>query len=278
MSSLAAMWWMTLLVALDWPESRLSRTGQPSSRIDGRTTDSRSPNAGSRSGKLPRNPARLTNPGPDGHDRRGASMRRLSRVARESWLVDGPAADPRALRGNGAPARCDRSGACISPHRSSPTGDRRRPDADPRGAGGAPAAAARAPDPRDRRRDGHADPELPARRGGLSRPGRAVPRPPARPPRQQRPAVADAAGDRPGDPRRLSRRRRRHHRDEHVHGDPHRPGRLRPRGRRSRDERRGRPDRARGRGRRASAPSRTVPASSPARSARRTGPRRSRRT
>ena len=44
-------------------------------------------------------------------DQPDALRRRLSRVARESWLVDGPAAGPRALRGNGAPARCDRSGA-----------------------------------------------------------------------------------------------------------------------------------------------------------------------
>ena len=73
-------------------------------------------------------------------------------------------------------------------------------------------------------------------------------------------------GDRPGDPRRLSRRRRRHHRDEHVHRDADRPGRLRPRGRRPRDERGGGADRPRGRRRRARRPSPTGRASSPARS------------
>ena len=49
----------------------------------------------------------------------------------------------------------------------------------------------------------------------------------------------------------LPGRRRRHHLDEHVHGDADRPGRLRPRRRgRPRDEHRGRPAGARGRGRR----------------------------
>ena len=60
---------------------------------------------------------------------------------------------------------------------------------------------------------------------------------------------ADPARHRPGDPRRLPRGRRRHHRDEHVHRDVDRPGRLWPRGRRPRDERGRGPDRARGRGR-----------------------------
>ena len=49
--------------------------------------------------------------------------------------------------------------------------------------------------------------------------------------------------------RALPRGRRRHHDDEHVHGDVDRPGRLRARGARLRDERRGRADRARGGGR-----------------------------
>ena len=52
-------------------------------------------------------------------------------------------------------------------------------------------------------------------------------------------------GDRLADPRRLLRRRRRHRDDEHVHGDDDRPGRLRPRGRRLRDERRRRAARPR---------------------------------
>ena len=46
-------------------------------------------------------------------------------------------------------------------------------------------------------------------------------------------------GHRAGDPRRVPRRRRRHHRDQHLHRDPHRPGRLRPDRGRPRDEPRG---------------------------------------
>ncbi len=54
-------------------------------------------------------------------------------------------------------------------------------------------------------------------------------------------------------PPRLPRGRRRHHRDQHVHLERGRPGRLRHRGARARDERRGRAARARG-GRRVDGP------------------------
>ena len=43
-----------------------------------------------------------------------------------------------------------------------------------------------------------------------------------------------------GDPRRVPGRRRRHHRDQHVHGHPHRPGRLRAARSSRRDQPRGR--------------------------------------
>ena len=100
----------------------------------------------------------------------------------------------------------------------------------------------------------------------------------ARPQGRQRPARADAARRRPRDPRRVSRGRRRHHRDQHVQRDVDRAGRLRARRRgcaRSTSPRRGS---------RASAPTRgprgrrTSRASSPARWARPTARRRSRPT
>ena len=72
-------------------------------------------------------------------------------------------------------------------------------------------------------------------------------RPPARRRGRPRPAQPDPARRRARHPPRLPRRGRRHHDDEHVHGDVDRPGRLRPRGRRARHERRGRAARAAGR-------------------------------
>ncbi len=66
----------------------------------------------------------------------------------------------------------------------------------------------------------------------------------------------------------LLRGRRRHHDDEHVHGDVDRPGRLRARGRRLRDERRRRAHRARGRRPTASSPARSARSTSRSRSAR----------
>ena len=92
-------------------------------------------------------------------------------------------------------------------------------------------------------------------RRGLARrglPRRALPRPPARRRRRPRPAQPDAAGHRARRPPRVPRGRRRHHDDEHLHGDVDRPGRLRARGRGLRDERRGRAARPAGgrRGRR----------------------------
>ena len=61
---------------------------------------------------------------------------------------------------------------------------------------------------------------------------------------RSRPAQPDAARHRRVDPPRLLRGRLRHHDDEHVHGDLHRPGGLRTRSRGLRDERRGRASRA----------------------------------
>ena len=133
-----------------------------------------------------------------------------------------------------------------------------------------PGPPARA-DPRARRGDGHDAPGPQVHRGRLPR--RAVPRPPARPARQQRPAVPDPAGGRRRDPRRLPRRRRGHPEHELVHRDPHRPGRLRLRpGDRPRPQRRGRAPGPGRRRRRRSSRARTARASSPARSARRTAP------
>ena len=57
----------------------------------------------------------------------------------------------------------------------------------------------------------------------------------------------DPAGLRRGRPRAVLRGRRRHHDHEHLHRDLDRPGRLRARAVRLRDERRRRADRARGR-------------------------------
>ena len=93
-------------------------------------------------------------------------------------------------------------------------------------------------DRRARRLLGRADPGPGARRGGVPR--RALPRPSARRRRRPRPAEPHAAGGRRADPRRVLRGGRRHRDDEHLHGDDDRPGRLRARGRRPRDERRGR--------------------------------------
>ena len=84
--------------------------------------------------------------------------------------------------------------------------------------------------------------------------------------RRPRPPQPDPARPRRLDPRALPRRRRRHHDDEHLHGHLDRPGRLRPRGRRLRDEPR------RARGSRARPP---ATASSPARSGRSTSRSRS---
>ena len=113
------------------------------------------------------------------------------------------------------------------------------------------------------------------RRGRVPR--RALQGFPSRSPRQQRPADPDPAeGDR-GHPRRLSARRRRHRRHQHLLLDLDRAGRLRHVGPRLRAEPRRREARARRR-RRASAPRTASRASSPARSARPTAPPRSRPT
>ena len=101
-------------------------------------------------------------------------------------------------------------------------------------------------DRRPGRGDGHAHPELRARRGRLPR--RALRRPRARPARRQRPPVARPPRHRARDPRGVSRCRGGHHRDEHLHREPHRPGRLRDDRGRPRDEPRGRPPRADRRG------------------------------
>ena len=85
------------------------------------------------------------------------------------------------------------------------------------------ALASRA-DPRPRRGDGHDAPGLQVHGGRLPR--RPVRRPPARPSRQQRPALPDPARGRRRDPRRIPRGRRGHRHDELVHSDPDRPGRL----------------------------------------------------
>ena len=68
----------------------------------------------------------------------------------------------------------------------------------------APAGPPARADPRPRRGDGHDAPGPQVHRGRLPR--RAVPRPPARPARQQRPAVPDPAGGRRRDPRRATSR------------------------------------------------------------------------
>ena len=61
--------------------------------------------------------------------------------------------------------------------------------------------------------------------------------PPARPQGRQRPPGAHAPGRHPRDPRRVPGSRRRHHRDVDLQRHRHRPGRLRPRGPRLRDQR-----------------------------------------
>ena len=97
-------------------------------------------------------------------------------------------------------------------------------------------ALARRADRRARRRLGHDAPERRARARGLPR--RALRRPPARRHRRPRPAQPDPARRRPRRPPAVPGRGRRHHDDEHVHRDLDRPGRLRARERRARDERR----------------------------------------
>ena len=84
---------------------------------------------------------------------------------------------------------------------------------------------------------GRPPPEPRAHRGRLPR--RALRVASARRAERPGPAEPDAAGHRARDPRRVLRGRRRHHDDEHVHGDVDRPGGLRARGRGVRDERRG---------------------------------------
>ena len=95
-------------------------------------------------------------------------------------------------------------------------------------------------------------------------------------PGQQRPADPDAARRDPRDPRAVPRRRRRHHRDQHLQQHDRRAGRLPARARRLRAERRRGADRQGGvptSGRRRP---RIARASSPARSGRRTARCRSR--
>ena len=67
--------------------------------------------------------------------------------------------------------------------------------------------------------------------------------------RRSRSPEPHASGDRRRHPPRVLRGERRHRDDEHVHGDAHRPGRLRARGGGGRDEPRGRTHRAQGCGR-----------------------------
>ena len=97
---------------------------------------------------------------------------------------------------------------------------------------------ARRADRRARRRLGRAAAGPRADRGAVAR--RALRRPRARRQGRSRPAEPHAPGARRVDPPRLPRGRRRHDDDEHVHGDLDRPGRLRARARRARDEPRGR--------------------------------------
>ena len=152
---------------------------------------------------------------------------------------DLPALPPSAGRAAGegrkvpTSGRLDSSNADLHPRVAPPAPRRRRVRAHPRA----------------RRRDGHPDPGSSPRRGGLPRP--ALRGPPDRPARQHRPAVADPARDHRRHPPPLSRCRRRHHRDQHLHRERPEPGRLRPGAPCPRDERGRRPARPRrgGRGR-----------------------------
>ena len=101
---------------------------------------------------------------------------------------------------------------------------------------------------------------------------------PARPAGQQRPARPHAAAAHPRDPPAVPRRRRRHHRDQHLQLDLDLAGRLRHGGARVRAQPRGGEARARGGGRVHARRRRTGRASSPACSDRRTRRRRSRPT
>ena len=97
-----------------------------------------------------------------------------------------------------------------------------------------------------RRRDGYGDPARPPRRGRLPR--RAVQGLAERPGGQQRPADPDPARHHRGDPPRVPRGRRGHHRDQHVQRQRRLPGRLRHGGARLRAQlRRGPAGPARGR-------------------------------
>ena len=88
----------------------------------------------------------------------------------------------------------------------------RRWPAQPGGASRRARAAAGPAHPRAGRGNGNDDPDLRPRRGGV--PGRALQRLAPGPQGQQRPAEPHPAGDHQGHPRRLSRGRRRHSRDQ----------------------------------------------------------------
>lgn len=154
--------------------------------------------------------------------------RRRSRCARDAACAD-------AGRGGG----CARRGAAVRGGARRRSGTQRaHPQAAP---------PARDPHRVPRRRDGHDGATAQARRSHLPR--RALCRFRPGPARQQRSAVADAAGDDRGDPPRVPRGRRRHHRDQHVQRQRRLAGGLRHGGARARTELRLRAARARHRGR-----------------------------